>query len=116
MLRYMIRNGRDIDQNIYMQKGDEPKGGPGGDLVIGHICHDETARDIVAAVNRDTARRTADPVIEGKNGADLRGMVIELREEAENTPEEYRTHSLLTRVADALEKLSWHIDADGRVI
>lgn len=113
MLRHKIRTGRDVDQNIYMQEGDEPAK---GDPVIGHICHDETAREIVAAVNRDTARRTAEPVIEGKNGADLRGLVIELREEAENTPEEYRTHSLLTRVADVLEKLSWHIDSDGRVI
>lgn len=119
MIRHKIRTGRDVDNNLYMQMGDEPRGGPNGDAVIGHICHGATARDLVKIVNRAVERRAAEPAFPGQTGADLREFADELQrasgwstEQADPAPD---WDGLLARAADVVRKLSWAVGSDGRI-
>lgn len=116
-IRHKIRTGRDVDQNIYMQAGEQPAK---GDPVIGHICHADTARDVVADVNAMVARRAAEPLFPGQNGPSLREFADELEraskwsdEQADPAPD---WDGLLGRAAELIEKMSWRIDNEGRVL
>lgn len=116
-IRHKIRTGRDVDQNIYMQAGDQPAK---GDPIIGHICHADTARDVVADVNTMVERRTAKPVFQGKSGSDLREFANKLEhashwsdEQSDPAPD---WDGLLHDAGRLIEQFSWHIDNEGRVV
>lgn len=116
-IRHKIRTGRDVDQNIYMQAGDEPRK---GDPVIGHICHADTARDIVADVNTMVARRDAEPLFKDMGGPELREFASRLLrashwvdDQSDPAPD---WDGLLKEASTLIELFSWHVDAEGRVI
>lgn len=117
MIRHKIRTGRDVDNNLYMQAGDEPRK---GDPVIGHICHADTARDVVADVNAMVARREAERLFPETGGVELREFASKLLRAAHWVDEQNEPapdwDDLLTEAATIIELFSWHIDAQGRVI
>ncbi len=118
-IRHPVRTGRDVANNLYMQRGTEPQGGPHGDPVIGHICNGDVARDAVEIINREVERRTADPLFPGQTGADLRSFAERCRKasiwsDAQDMPAP-DWDGLLAQAADVIEKLSWSVGPDGRV-
>jgi hypothetical protein len=116
-IRHKIRTGRDVDQNIYMQAGDEPRK---GDLVIGHICHAETAHDVVNDVNAMVERRKEDPLFPKQGGVELREFASKLLRAAHWSTEQSDPapdwDGLLREASTVIELFSWHVDNEGRVI